>query len=586
MLSLLFSLALGAPDLTSDQADIRAQSLMSLERDALAVARDGGDGERWLALGLAEAGLAQMTIRATSTVPGFPAELQFSACSASNTVRCDELEHWDPQSDAQPTLYKECSGDATLTCTTTVASAAESAQDILLRCGGVTARGRAEVGQPVSLPLDGCVRSGAVPILELATPVDSGSRLGNGADALTAFGGEFGSNATPIDWEHNAAPIDWERMAGDLVEQLEGGRLGLADRGAFGEGTFSEGAYGDGAFGEVPATGGGGGGGRGDGLGVGRMGGGYTPPQAGPRWTRAETVGTPFGPDGMKVAIAGDVVVGAVREQLLFFDLQTGETRSEHALVVGAGGRRVNDVCASSDGRYAAIVAGSPGLDTRGGGYSLWALGESPTEVLSEERGWSVQSCVFAGEFLAVWTREGVEVWDVQRSVLRRTLQGDAEYGGQLDTVRLLAGHPSQAVVAVQKDEAIHTVDLRTGEWAKVADYSGFPLDAEWVEDDVLVLADHLDDTSDAGTVLLSLSDGTTRQWMGDRLNVAAAPGLLIVGTPRGAVAIDPATGAKLGAVFEGVTSPHDVSVSADGTWAVQTTRHGPASRVRINPVP
>jgi hypothetical protein len=286
----------------------------------------------------------------------------------------------------------------------------------------------------------------------------------------------------------------------------------------------------------------------------------------------------------MKVAIAGDVVVGAVRERLLLFDLETGESRSEHALEVGTEGRRVNEVCTSADGRYAAIVAGSTGLDTHGGGYEVWSLGETPTQVLSEERFRSAHSCAFAGVYVAIGTRQGIDVWDVDRATLRRTLLGNVSYGDELDTVRLLAGHPSRPVVAVQKNGEVHTVNLRTGEWAKVADYSGYPLDAEWVENDVLVFADNLDDDAQQGTVLLNLSDGTTRQFLGDRMNVAAAHGLLIVGTSTGSVALHPSTGDVLGAVFEGALSPFDVTVSVDGTWAVQTTTYGPATRVRIRP--
>ncbi len=561
MFSLLLSFALGTPDLTSERADVRAQSLLSLEMDALMVARNGGDGNRWLSLGLAETGLDQLTLPVVSMVPGFPEELEFSDCTASTSVRCDELESWDSESDAPPTRYIECDGKATLTCTSSVAFVAEAAQDVMLRCGGVSVRGRAEVGQHLSLQLDGCVRSGRSPILEVVASV--GSLEGLGLLSSLGAGDPFGDlTLNTFDTELNS------------MEFGATNNLSLDD--------VLSGAVGGAALSRDAVRGGVGIGGGGTGLG--RIGSEYAPPRAGPRWTRAETVGSPFGPNGMKVAIAGTIVVGAVRERLLFFDLETGESQSEHALVVGTEGRRVNEVCARADGRYAAIVAGSTGLDTHGGGYEVWSLADAPVQIVSEERHRSAHSCAFAGEFVAIGTRQGIDVWELERSVLRRTLVGDSEYSGQLDTVRLLAGHPSEPVVAVQKNGAVYTVNLRSGDWTKIVDYPGFPLDTEWVEDDVLVFADTLDDSAELGTVLLGLSDGSTRQLVGDRMHVAAALGLLIVGTPTGSVALDPSTGDVLGAVFEGALPPRDVTVSVDGTWAVQTSSYGPATRVRIRP--
>jgi hypothetical protein len=505
--------------------------------EAREVAVAGGDGEAWMAAGLEEEGLSSVRFEVrVEPELGLEGPLRFSSCRARPSVICSR----------DAFAVEECSEvSANIRCVSEQV-VPEGAPGLSATCGGRSLRAeRLSSGRVELSGLDRCWEAGSLDVsmgrrsdARVASDVESMALLRASSVLYEAFGsgvvsGEDFDGALDESWEHDGLG--------------SGGVRGVTVADDWG-------------------AGGGGGGGT---IGVGRLGVDYTPPPPEPwrPWSAVRPLGEPIPSSATRVAIAGDEILAIDGENLIRIGLEDGVERGRIELRHHSRGRQVDDVCVSPDSSSVAVVWGSVGLDTDGGGYELWTLGAKPAILIDEGTRWSSHRCAFTadGRWLAVGTREGLRIWDAQRGLLVRSAGHD---GDQLDQVRLLTPAPADArLLLLWHSRRLVSLDAGSGERVEFGDFDEFILDAAWLEGD-----------------LFAFAAGGTRLWRPGRGEVARGPGdgllleplgeNLLVSTERGPLVLD-ASAEALGGLGGPARRPESFAVSADGTRIVVATWEG-----------
>lgn len=505
----------------------------------------GGDGEAWLAEGLREVGLASVRFRARAEPKqGLPETLGFSSCRASPTVTCTR----------DAFAVEECSEvSAGIRCTSEQA-VPEGERSLSASCAGRSLRVQRLAGGEIEVSgLDRCWQAGALDITvgwlsdaQIVADVGVLALL----EASTVMQDVFGGGTISGEDFNDVLDDPFEHEGQGLVGVV--GVIGTEDWG----------------------TGGGGGGGA---LRIGGLDRSDRPPppEPWPVWPGARTHGEPIELSADQLAIAGHEILAIADESAILLSLEDGVERGRFRLMHHAPGREVDQLCVSPDASRFAVVWGSVGLDTDGGGYEMWTLGPDPALVISEETRWSSHSCAFTadGRWLAVGTREGLRIWDVQRGLLRRSAGHE---GDMLDQVRLLTASPKGQLLLLQWDyERLGTLDVSSGHRQDLGAFEGFPLASAWLPTGTFAFA------SD-GTLLWHPKLGEQARGPGDGLLLVPLGENLLVSTERGPVVLDAAAGV-LGGLGGPARRPEAMAVSADGEWIVVSTWEG-LLRYRVQP--
>lgn len=567
MIPIIFIVAaLGAPETLNDTDPVVRQHLLEqLEAEALQVARDGGDGSAWLDLRLIESGLNDLSFTADVTVPGLPKHLSFADCTSVSSVECYETESWDTDTTViEIETHESCSGGTTITCSAPIPTRLKEPVKVQIRCGRNLDSRTIEPGEPLSISGSACLRVAAermeiglrpepLPsVMRLSAPSDAETARAQAKADMLSLTASFASVLAP---ESSPQP-PWR--GSDHADELESSRAHDTRTSGVGGIRFVH--------------------------------------QADTRPPGPEVVSSlvehdiPSLPNSMDIAVAGDLLAGAVKDTFMVFDLNTGDKRASLTVPSHREGRRIKDVCVSPDGRFAATVSGGQGTDNAGGGYDIWSLSQAPALIRAVSLARTGHRCLFTGDsrYLAVEGRNGVEIWDLDRDVLRRTYGHDFGNGasfGSLNHVRLLAASPEGASLLLQSDHAFWTVDVdKTDATTRHMEWTGFPLSASWPTPHQVYLAHKTEAHPGSETQAIDWPPGPSpnvRPLPGDRRFVLPFGDQIVIGSQHGALLIDPADGTTMGAVFSDSRRPHDIAASLDGKWIVQTMSNGPTRVAR-----
>lgn len=511
----------------SDDGAFAQQTMELILGDAREVALTGGDGEGWMAASLREAGLEQISVPVSR---GDGSSFTVGRCRAQPDLYCPDDAYDGPT----------CSTlEANIHCTS--AEPVPGAEEPLhASCGGKKLRvdlqhdGRLEI-----LGVDACFLAGHTELELVAGP-------------RPVVGLEAGLLGALMD----------QSVALELISSRYDGPYTIDDD------PFADVS---GAMGLGTAGASGGGGSRGGGLGGGATIASYEPPpppEPWPLWSAVQAHGSPLQAEAEALAIVGGTIFAAEDDTLVWLGLEDGQERGRVELGGYRQGREIDEICVAPDGSKVGVVWGSVGLDTDGGAYELWSVGEEPSVMLSEQTRWSVHHCQFTadGRWFAVGARQGLWVYDAARGIKRRSA---GHQGERLDQVVLLAAAPSGAELLLLWDhERLGTLDAGTGAERSVGAYGDLPLDAVWLPGGQYALAD-------SGTVLWRTGKGEQARGPGDGLAVVAVGAEhLLASHERGPVVMD-LQGAVVGGLGGPARRPEAIAASADGRWIVVATWEG-----------
>jgi hypothetical protein len=515
------------------------QTLELAMGDAREVALSGGDGEGWMELELERAGLHSLRW----PVGGLGGGLTLASCRAEPEVDC--------RLDA--TADRDCwSLEADIHCTST-APVSGVDDPLSASCGSERVRvERLGDGRLKFHGLDRCLRAGA-----LTLTLEQGSTLGSrdnqiaaesgilqallgSPDASSVFGGGLDEIEDPFG--------DFDSVSGVMWGEAAGVGSGGGSRSGGGGGSASIGGLGGGgilAVHEPPP-----------------------PPEPWPAWSAVKPHGDPIEAPNEALAIAGGILLAAEDDQLVWFSLDDGAERGRVTLGGHRQGREIDEICASPDGSRLGVVWSSVGLDTEGGAYELWSLDEQARAIISEQTRWSVHHCAFTadGRWFAVGARQGLWVFDAASGIKRRSA---GHHGDMLDQVTLLAPAPrGHELLLLWGYERLATLDVGSGAERSIGPYDDLPLDAAWLPDGRIALADD-------GTLVLDAEGREKAKGPGSGLALAAlGPERLLVSTRRGPVVLD-LEGEVLGGLGGPARLPESLATSADGGWMVIGTWEG-----------